>query len=174
MTKKTHNCHENVNEKKNNNNKLNFFSFVFLKMVHILVFMRLAWFSFRMNWVLPHIWHLNYWKTMRNRWFLIIFLHYISSLYIWTCVIVQWYFNLILLMCSVFLWGATMRSWAPLCSSLPKSLTRSERHHSLINILCKSENWDFAHNSVFISAQLLSRRSLHSARRRHDVPHHTV
>ncbi len=26
----------------------------------------------------------------------------------------------------------------------------------------------------FLSAQLVSRRSLHSARRRHDVPHHTV
>ncbi len=31
------------------------------------------------------------------------------------------------------------------------------------------------HDSVsFLSAQLVSCRSLHSARRRHDVPHHTV
>lgn len=53
-------------------------------------------------------------------------------------------------MCSVFLWGATMRSWAPLCSSLPKSLTRSERHHALINIPCKYDKWDFTQNSLFL------------------------
>lgn len=52
-------------------------------------------------------------------------------------------------MCSVFLWGAMMRSWAPLSSSLPKSSMRSEWHHSLINILCMYDNWDFAHNSLF-------------------------
>lgn len=123
-------CHEN---------DLNFFmqNIILLKCENgPYVLMRFAWFSFRMNWVLPHIWRLNCWKTMRNRWFLIVFCIIIShlssvlcpymSIY---CVGVQHFCNLVLLMLNV-LW----------CAAFPSGWRR--RGHELHSpAVCQSHRW---------------------------------
>lgn len=158
------------------------------RLIHVcLLLVTAAICSFRMNWVQRHIWPPGCWRSMTNRYVFTCDLprgtaiKFICRRSFRTSQQIQRFkvfynrdFRMWRFVRSVFLWGATTRWWAPRCSS---SLTSSTRWAALPS---SPECSDFPRVLVLTSclfllaAELLPRRLVHPARRRHDVSHLSV